>query len=65
MEDNENEVSQTDSAMMSDSRVHSTPVSTKESSKSDNDTMSFLCNMVRSINEKMNDSQKHFHELRG
>ena len=31
MEDNENEVSLTDSAVMDDSGVHSTPVSTKES----------------------------------
>ena len=42
MEDNKNEVSLTDSAMMSGSGVHSTPFSTKERSESDKEMMSFF-----------------------
>ena len=42
MEDNENEVSLTDSGIMSDSGVHSTPVSTKESNETDDKTRNFF-----------------------
>ena len=76
MENNDNEVSLTDSAIMDDSGVHSTPISTKESNKSDNDMMSYLCSMVCSIKEdskkqntmlctKFDEQNVKFNELKG
>ena len=55
MEDNENEVSLIDSAIMSDSGVHSTPVSTKDSSRSNDEMMDKLQLLL----------DRNFNELRG
>ena len=46
MEDKENETSLTNSAIMSDSGVHSTPVPTKESSRSYDKVMNFLSELI-------------------
>ena len=52
MEENENEVSLTDSAVMDDSGVQLTPTSTKYNSKFDNDVMSFLQKQFSELKEQ-------------
>ena len=62
------------------SGIHSTPVSTKNSSRSNDEMMSFLCELFnelrgdmnnrfdvndKKLDKRLNESQKQFNELRG
>ena len=61
MADDKNEISPAESSIMSNSGIHSTPLSTG-SSRSNDEIINFWSNMMNNINEN---SLKHFNELRG
>ena len=60
--------SMTESAVMDEVRVHSTPASTKISNESDND-MKYLCSMMCRMSNKFDEqnekSESFFNELKG
>ena len=63
----ENETSLTDSAIMSESGIHSTPVST-DSTKPNDEVMNFLCELMGEMKEVKQQNVKfesNFNELRG
>ena len=57
----------TESAVMNEVRVHSTPVSTKISNESDNEMFRYFCNMMYKMSSKFDEqktkSESNFNEL--